>query len=210
MKALFLTNEYPPHIYGGAGIHVQYLTRELSRLCDVEVRCFGDQNDNLNPRLHARGFGLDSSKWTCPKPLASVFGALQRGLDFNTSDIDANLVHLHTWYSHFGGIVAKLNYGIPMVLTTHSLEPLRPWKREQLAGATTSASGWKRPPSRWQTPSSPSPRRPRWTCCVSLTPTPKKSTSSTTASIRKSIKRCTPPTPCANTGSIPTSPSSSS
>lgn len=134
MKALFLTNEYPPHIYGGAGIHVQYLTRELSRLCDVEVRCFGDQNDAINPRLHAKGFGLDSSKWTCPKPLASVFGALQRGLDFNTSDVDANLVHLHTWYSHFGGIVAKLNYGIPMVLTTHSLEPLRPWKREQLAG----------------------------------------------------------------------------
>ncbi|HSJ02636.1 MAG: glycogen synthase [Verrucomicrobium sp.] len=134
MKALFLTNEFPPHIYGGAGIHVQYLTRELSRLCDVDVRCFGDQNDKINDKLVAKGYGLDSSKWTCPKPLASVFGALQRGLDFNTTNIDANLVHLHTWYSHFGGIVAKLNYGIPMVLTTHSLEPLRPWKREQLAG----------------------------------------------------------------------------
>lgn len=134
MKSLFLTNEYPPHIYGGAGIHVQYLTKELSRLCDVEVRCFGDQNETLNPRLQARGYGLDSSQWTCPKPLASVFGAVQRGLDFNTTNIDADLVHLHTWYTHFGGIAAKLNYGIPMVLTTHSLEPLRPWKREQLAG----------------------------------------------------------------------------
>lgn len=134
MKALFLTNEYPPHIYGGAGIHVQYLTRELSHLCDVDVRCFGDQDQQLNEHLQIKGVGLDSSQWTCPKPLASVFGALQRCLDFNTRKIDADLVHLHTWYSHFGGILAKLNYGIPMVLTVHSLEPLRPWKREQLAG----------------------------------------------------------------------------
>ena len=134
MKALFLTNEYPPNIYGGAGIHVQYLTRELSRMCDVEVRCFGDQNDQINEHLRATGYGLDTGLWNCPKPLASVFGAVQRCLSFNTTNVDANLVHLHTWYSHFGGILAKLNYGIPMVLTTHSLEPLRPWKREQLAG----------------------------------------------------------------------------
>lgn len=134
MKALFLTNEYPPHIYGGAGIHVQYLTRELSRLCDVEVRCFGDQAEQLNEHLSVRGAELDNSAWTCPKPLTGVFGALQRCLDFNTTNVDANLVHLHTWYSHFGGILAKLNYGIPMVLTVHSLEPLRPWKREQLGG----------------------------------------------------------------------------
>ena len=134
MKALFLTNEYPPYIYGGAGIHVQYLTRELSRLCDVEVRCFGDQKDQINEHLTVRGAELDNSTWTCPKPLASVFGALQRCLDFNKTNVDANLVHLHTWYSHLGGIMAKLNYGIPMVLTVHSLEPLRPWKREQLGG----------------------------------------------------------------------------
>lgn len=134
MKALFLTNEYPPYIYGGAGIHVQYLSRELSRLCEVEVRCFGDQRDRLNEHLAVQGVGLDSSAWTCPKPLTGVFGALQRCLDFNTRNVDADLVHLHTWYSHFGGILAKLNYGIPMVLTVHSLEPLRPWKREQLGG----------------------------------------------------------------------------
>ena len=134
MKSLFLTNEYPPHIYGGAGIHVQYLTRELSRMCDVEVRCFGDQNERINDHLQATGYGLDSGLWTCPKPLTSVFAAVQRSLSFNTTRIDADLVHLHTWYTHFGGILAKLNYGIPMVLTTHSLEPLRPWKREQLAG----------------------------------------------------------------------------
>ena len=134
MKSLFLTNEYPPNIYGGAGIHVQYLTRELSRLCDVEVRCFGDQDKRINEHLKVTGYGMDSGLWNCPKPLTSVFGAVQRSLSFNTTNIDADLVHLHTWYSHFGGILAKLNYGIPMVLTTHSLEPLRPWKREQLAG----------------------------------------------------------------------------
>jgi alpha-maltose-1-phosphate synthase len=134
MKSLFLTNEYPPYIYGGAGIHVQYLTRELSRLCDVEVRCFGDQHETINEHLKATGYGLDTGLWNCPKPLMSVFGAVQRSLSWNTTNIDADLVHLHTWYSHFGGIMAKLNYGLPMVLTTHSLEPLRPWKREQLAG----------------------------------------------------------------------------
>ena len=134
MKSLFLSNEYPPHIYGGAGIHVQYLTRELSRMCDVEVRCFGDQNDTINEHLQATGYGLNTDLWTCPKPLTSVFAAVQRSLSFNTTKIDADIVHLHTWYTHFGGILAKMNYGIPMVLTTHSLEPLRPWKREQLAG----------------------------------------------------------------------------
>lgn len=133
MKALFLTNEYPPHIYGGAGVHVEYLTRELAKLLPVEVRCFGDQNEPAkNPAV--LGFGLDASAWTAPKPLQSAFGALQRCLDFNTAAIDASLVHCHTWYSHFGGILAKLNYGIPLVITVHSLEPLRPWKREQLGG----------------------------------------------------------------------------
>lgn len=134
MKSLFLTNEYPPNIYGGAGIHVQYLTRELSHFCDVDVRCFGNQNEMLNDHLKVTGYGLNTDLWTCPKPLASVFAAVQRGLSFNTTDVDADIVHLHTWYSHMGGILAKLNYGIPMVLTVHSLEPLRPWKREQLGG----------------------------------------------------------------------------
>lgn len=133
MKALFLTNEYPPHIYGGAGVHVEYLSRELAKLMPVDVRCFGDQ-DSTSPNLTVHGYGLDNTGFTCPAPLKSVFGALQRCLDFNTTAIDADIVHCHTWYSHFGGILAKLNYGIPFVLTVHSLEPLRPWKREQLAG----------------------------------------------------------------------------
>ena len=137
MKALFLTNEYPPTIYGGAGVHVEYLSRELAKLIDVEVRCYG--KDAREPRLDlptlkATGFGCDTSGYSAPKALHSVFAAIQRGLDWNTTAIDADVVHLHTWYTHLGGIVAKLNYGIPMVLTVHSLEPLRPWKREQLGG----------------------------------------------------------------------------
>ena len=133
MKTLFLTNEYPPHVYGGAGVHVDYLSRELAKLMEVEVRCFGDQQ-SLGTNPDVRGFGLETGSYTCPKPLRSVFGAVQRCLDFNTSEIRADVVHCHTWYSHFGGILAKLNYGLPLVITVHSLEPLRPWKREQLGG----------------------------------------------------------------------------
>jgi starch synthase len=133
VKVLFLTNEYPPHIYGGAGVHVGYLSRELAKTMPVEVRCFGDQRFEER-NLKVTGFELDTSDFTCPEPLKSAFGAVRRCVDFNTTNIDANLVHCHTWYSHFGGILAKQNYGIPLVITTHSLEPLRPWKREQLAG----------------------------------------------------------------------------
>jgi glycogen synthase len=101
------------------------------------VRCYG--KDAREPRLDlptlkATGFGCDTSGYTAPKPLHPVFSAVQRGVDWNTTAIDADVVHLHTWYTHFGGILAKLNYGIPMVLTVHSLEPLRPWKREQIGG----------------------------------------------------------------------------
>ena len=137
MKALFLTNEYPPTIYGGAGVHVEYLSRELAKLIEMEVRCYGAaaREPRLDlPTLKATGFGCDTSGYTAPKPLHSIFSAVQRGVDWNTTAIDADIVHLHTWYTHFGGILAKLNYGIPLVLTVHSLEPLRPWKREQLAG----------------------------------------------------------------------------
>ena len=131
MKALFLTNEYPPNIYGGAGVHVDYLSRELAKIMDVEVSCFGDQ-DVEQPHLKVKGFGVDAASFRSPKNLNSVFGAIRRCTDFNTAGIDADVVHCHTWYSHFGGILAKLNYHVPMVLTVHSLEPLRPWKREQL------------------------------------------------------------------------------
>lgn len=133
MKVLFLTNEYPPNIYGGAGVHVGYLSQELAKTMPVEVRCFGNQRLHEG-NLKVMGFELDTSDFTCPKPLRSAFGAVRRCTDFNTTNIDSDLVHCHTWYSHFGGILAKKNYGLPLVITVHSLEPLRPWKREQLAG----------------------------------------------------------------------------
>jgi len=133
VKALFLTNEYPPNVYGGAGVHVDYLSRELAKTMPIEVRCFGNQ-ELKKGNLSVRGFGLDDSEFTCPPPLRSVFGAIRRCTDFNTISIDADIVHCHTWYSHFGGILAKINYGLPLVITVHSLEPLRPWKREQLGG----------------------------------------------------------------------------
>ncbi len=140
MKALFLTNEYPPNIYGGAGVHVDYLSRELAKIMDVEVRCFGDQEVD-QPHLKVRGFGFDPATLRSPKNLNSVFGSIRRCTDFNTAGLDADVVHCHTWYSHFGGILAKLNYHVPMVLTVHSLEPLRPWKREQL-GYGYDCSSW--------------------------------------------------------------------
>ena len=131
MKTLLLPNEYPPHTYGGAGVHVEYLSRELARLMEVEVRAFGDQHES-HEHLSVQGFPEDTSAYTCPKPLRSAFAAARRCVDFNTTNIDADVVHCHTWYTHLGGILAKLNYGVPFVLTVHSLEPLRPWKREQL------------------------------------------------------------------------------
>jgi alpha-maltose-1-phosphate synthase len=140
MKALFLTNEYPPNIYGGAGVHVDYLSRELAKIMDVEVRCFGNQQVDQS-HLKVRGFGFDASTLQSPKNLNSVFGSIRRCTDFNTAGLDADVVHCHTWYSHFGGILAKLNYHVPMVLTVHSLEPLRPWKREQL-GYGYDCSSW--------------------------------------------------------------------
>ena len=133
MKTLLLTNEYPPNIYGGAGVHVDYLSRELAKLMEVEVRCFGDQKEELG-NLRVRGFAPGTPEMSCPKQLLSPLGAVRRCVDFNGAGISADLVHCHTWYTHLGGVMAKFNYGIPLVITVHSLEPLRPWKREQLGG----------------------------------------------------------------------------
>jgi glycogen synthase len=133
MKALLLTNEYPPYTYGGAGVHLEYLSRELARLMQVEVRCFGDQREkDANPAVW--GFGVDKSDFGCPDYLASIMAASHRCVHFNSAGVDADVVHTHTWYTQLAGIMAKLNYGIPLVTTVHSLEPLRPWKREQLGG----------------------------------------------------------------------------
>ncbi len=143
MKILMLTREYPPNIYGGAGVHVEHLSRELARLAAVEVRCFGTQRVVGGPDVpSARGFaaaeglltGLDSRLRKAVEPMAVDLAML--GVR-----IDADIVHCHTWYSMMAGLWAKILYGIPLVITTHSLEPLRPWKSEQL-GRGYQLSSW--------------------------------------------------------------------
>jgi starch synthase len=133
VRALILTNEYPPNVYGGAGVHVEYLVRELARLIDVDVRTFGDQDETAE-RLRVRGFAPGHDLSAIAETLRPVFGAMSRNLSFLAQPVEADVVHAHTWYAQFGALLAKLAYGIPLVVTTHSLEPLRPWKREQLGG----------------------------------------------------------------------------
>ena len=141
MKVLFFTREFPPYVYGGAGVHVEYLAAELSKLMKVEVRCFGDQN-NSNNNLLVKGFPFDNKDFEdSNSKLKAVLKTLSTNIHMNAIDINADVIHCHTWYAHFAGIVAKLCYGVPLVITTHSLEPLRPWKREQL-GKGYDASSW--------------------------------------------------------------------
>jgi alpha-maltose-1-phosphate synthase len=141
MKVLFYTREFPPYVYGGAGVHVEYLADELSKLMTVDVRCFGDQK-KLNGNLTVKGFPYDNPAFNDSNPkLKAVFQTLSTCIHMNAEDSNADVVHCHTWYAQFAGIIAKLCYGIPLVITTHSLEPLRPWKREQL-GRGYDASSW--------------------------------------------------------------------
>ena len=141
MKALFYTREFPPYVYGGAGVHVEYLADELSKLMEVDVRCFGDQ-DEKSGNLSVKGYPYNSPDFkNSNDKLKAVFQTLSTCIHMNAEEVDADVVHCHTWYAQFAGIVAKLCYGIPLVITTHSLEPLRPWKREQL-GRGYEASSW--------------------------------------------------------------------
>ena len=141
MKVLFYTREYPPYVYGGAGVHVEYLTTELAKLMHIEVRCFGDQNEKTE-NLSVKGFPFENPVFDSTNDkLKAVLKTLSTCIEMNADDIDADIVHCHTWYAQFAGIVSKLCYGIPLVITTHSLEPLRPWKREQL-GRGYDASSW--------------------------------------------------------------------
>jgi len=141
MKTLFFTREFPPYVYGGAGVHVEYLAAELSKLMKIEIRSFGDQ-DSTDGNLQVKGFPYENPIFdNSDDLLEAVFKTLSTGLHMNADFIDADIVHCHTWYAHFAGIIAKLCYGIPLVITTHSLEPLRPWKREQL-GRGYDASSW--------------------------------------------------------------------
>ena len=141
MKVLFYTREFPPYVYGGAGVHVEYLADELSKLMEVDVRCFGDQ-DFHNGNLTVKGFPYENEAFIdSNSKLKAVFQTLSTCIQMNAKESNADIVHCHTWYAQFAGIVAKLCYGIPLVITTHSLEPLRPWKREQL-GRGYDASSW--------------------------------------------------------------------
>jgi glycogen synthase len=141
MRVLLLTNEYPPHIYGGAGVHVEYLARELAQLASVEVRTFGTQQVEQQ-HLRVRGLRSDSAAFAvAPAGFASPLQALSTCLSFVGHPMVADVVHCHTWYTHFGGILAKILYELPLVITVHSLEPLRPWKREQL-GRGYDLSSW--------------------------------------------------------------------
>ena len=141
MKALFYTREFPPYVYGGAGVHVEYLAAELAKLIEIDVRSFGDQDEKTG-NLTVKGFPYDNPVFDdTDDKLKAVLKTLSTCIHMNAEDIDADVVHCHTWYAHFAGIIAKLCYGIPLVITTHSLEPLRPWKREQL-GRGYDASSW--------------------------------------------------------------------
>jgi alpha-maltose-1-phosphate synthase len=136
-----LTREYPPDVYGGAGVHVDYLARELARRIQVEVRTFGTQEIQAgNLVVHGHRFE-QAEPWDTPEPFLPALQALRVCLGFNARRIDADIVHCHTWYAHFGGLLARMLYKIPLVITAHSLEPLRPWKREQL-GPGADVSGW--------------------------------------------------------------------
>lgn len=141
MKILFYTREFPPNVYGGAGVHVEYLSRELAKLMQVEVRCFGEQ-DEQHGNLSVKGISFSGDDFISSEAqLQAVFKTLQTSILMNAETTNAQLVHCHTWYAQFAGIIAKLCYGIPLVITTHSLEPLRPWKREQL-GRGYDMSSW--------------------------------------------------------------------
>ena len=126
MRVDILTKEYPPAIYGGAGVHVDELSQVLRNRVDVRVRCFGEKREA--PGVQA---------YSVPATLANANSALQTfGIDLAMAEdcAGADLVHSHTWYANFAGFAAQQLHSIPHVLSAHSLEPLRPWKAEQLGG----------------------------------------------------------------------------
>ncbi|MFD2766153.1 glycogen synthase [Micromonospora eburnea] len=131
-----LTREYPPEVYGGAGVHVEYLARELRRLADVRVHCFGAARDEPGVTAYAEPVELAGAN-----PALRTMGVdLAMAADCAGTDV----VHSHTWYANLAGHTAKLLHGVPHVVTAHSLEPLRPWKAEQLGGGYALSSWCER------------------------------------------------------------------
>jgi starch synthase len=135
MRVGLLTREYPPDVYGGAGVHVEFLARELRGLTDLQVHCWASAKDADGEGVtrHAPAPGLADAN--------EALRSLSVDLSMAAALTDRDLVHSHTWYANFGGHAAKLLHGIPHVMTAHSLEPLRPWKAEQLGGGYA-VSGW--------------------------------------------------------------------
>ncbi|WP_432033781.1 glycogen synthase [Streptomyces antibioticus] len=129
MRVGLLTREYPPDVYGGAGVHVEFLAREVRRLVDLDVHCWGEgtvKERAEGVRRHRPWSALDGSNDALRT--FSVDLAMAAALE------GRDLVHSHTWYAALAGHLAKELYGVPHVVTAHSLEPLRPWKAEQLGG----------------------------------------------------------------------------
>jgi alpha-maltose-1-phosphate synthase len=133
LEALILTNEFPPTVYGGAGIHVGELTRELRGRIGLDIRTFGD-HDESEPGWRVRGYPPVHDLDAADPRMRGAWAALSRDLAMAADPVTADVVHCHTWYVHLAGLLAKRAYDIPLVVTVHSLEPLRPWKREQLGG----------------------------------------------------------------------------
>jgi glycogen synthase len=143
MKALILTNEYPPHIYGGAGVHVDHLVREMTALSSgtdtYDVLCFGDQNLS---DLHLRVSGVPKiSSGTSGLQRSKLGDTLLRNAVMTATADSADVIHCHTWYTYMAGCLLKQILQAPLVVTTHSLEPHRPWKKDQL-GDSYHATCW--------------------------------------------------------------------
>jgi len=134
LRVAFLTREYPPEVYGGAGVHVEYLARELAGFVNVTVHCWGADR----PGTSTDGPAVVAHRaWDAlagESPHLAALQAVSIDLTMAAGVEGASLVHSHTWYAQLGGHLAKLMYGIPAVCTVHSLEPMRPWKEEQLGG----------------------------------------------------------------------------
>ncbi|WP_341934264.1 glycogen synthase [Microbacterium sp. LWO14-1.2] len=133
MRVEMITKEYPPEIYGGAGVHVAELVTALRRDVDVRVRAFGGERDEPGTFAYRTPSGLSAAN-----PALQTLGT---DLEIVAAISDADVVHSHTWYANFAGHLASQLHGIPHVLTAHSLEPLRPWKAEQLGGGYAVSSG---------------------------------------------------------------------
>ncbi|HEX2193355.1 MAG TPA: glycogen synthase [Candidatus Limnocylindria bacterium] len=133
LTALLLTNEYPPSVYGGAGVHVGELARELRRRVALDVRTFGDHHVD-EPGYRVRGYGVAHDLDAADPRMRTAWGALSRDVAMAIDPVDAAIAHCHTWYVHLAGLLVRHAYDVPLVVTVHSLEPMRPWKREQLAG----------------------------------------------------------------------------